>query len=94
MVLDGSTRDADEIRCSAPTLFARGTSPPSACGRLREDGWNVPVTIGGVLVRPGDLVLAEVEDLVVAERRLARRLRDGELAGDVVGSDYEHGLEH
>jgi 4-hydroxy-4-methyl-2-oxoglutarate aldolase len=70
VILDGATRDADEIRGSDPPLFARGVTPRSARGRLREDGWNVPVTVGGASVRPGDLVLADGGGIVVvpAER--------------------------
>lgn len=110
VVLDGGTRDADEIRDLAPPLFARTTTPRSARGRLREDGWNVPVRLGDVVVGPGDLVFADgtgvvvapadrladildlVDEIVAGEQVLARRIREGERAGDVLGARYEQGL--
>jgi 4-hydroxy-4-methyl-2-oxoglutarate aldolase len=73
VVLDGATRDADEIRELDPPLFGRGTTPRSARGRLTEEAWNVPVTIGEVLIRPGDLVFADGSGVVIVP---AGRLED------------------
>jgi len=59
VVVDGAARDIDEARELAFPIFARAAVPLTARGRLVEQSFNQPVTIGGVAVRPGDLVLAD-----------------------------------
>ncbi|KPI16252.1 Dimethylmenaquinone methyltransferase [Actinobacteria bacterium OK074] len=63
-VLDGVIRDVAEVREAGFPLFARGVVPipgtKTAIGSLGE-----PVTCGGVLVRPGDVVVADEEGVVV-----------------------------
>jgi 4-hydroxy-4-methyl-2-oxoglutarate aldolase len=84
VVIDGPARDIDEAIEMAFPVY--GTAPISrtARGRVYEQSFNVPVTIGGVEVEPGDWVLADssgvvflpqhrVEEIVTrAERILAR----------------------
>jgi 4-hydroxy-4-methyl-2-oxoglutarate aldolase len=85
VILDGATRDADEIRELEPPLFARASTPRSARGRLREDAWNVPVRLGGILVAPGDLVFADGSGIVVVPAdRLASVL---ELVEEIVAGE-------
>jgi regulator of RNase E activity RraA len=46
-------------------VFAAGTRPIDYRARLEITGTDRPVTCGGVLVRPGDLVLADDDGVVV-----------------------------
>jgi 4-hydroxy-4-methyl-2-oxoglutarate aldolase len=63
-VIDGVIRDLAELRANRFPVFARGVSPiPGAKDRL--DLINAPVTCGGVLVCPGDTVIADEEGIVV-----------------------------
>jgi 4-hydroxy-4-methyl-2-oxoglutarate aldolase len=70
VVVDGPVRDVDDIRSGGPAVFARGATPRSARGRLREDSWNESIVISGIPVRPGDLVIADGSGVVIvpAER--------------------------
>lgn len=65
IVTNGTCRDSDElIKQQVPIHFrvpGRGIRP----GRLEYDCCNVPVNVGGVLVRPGDLVVADGDGAVV-----------------------------
>ncbi|MER5639939.1 RraA family protein [Kitasatospora sp. NPDC002227] len=63
-VLDGLIRDVAEAREAGFPVFARGVIPiPGAKDALGEHG--TEVRCGGVLVGPGDIVVADEEGVVV-----------------------------
>jgi 4-hydroxy-4-methyl-2-oxoglutarate aldolase len=64
VIIDGACRDVDESRDLGLPLYARAVVPITARGRVIETSWNEPVTIGGVLVAPGDLVIADGSGVV------------------------------
>jgi regulator of RNase E activity RraA len=68
-VLDGLIRDVAEVREMGFPVFARGVVPVPG-GKRAVLPLDVPVRCGGVPVRPGDLVVADEEGVVVvpAER--------------------------
>jgi regulator of RNase E activity RraA len=41
-------------------------------GRLRFDAKDVPVSVGGVTVHPGDIVVADGDGVIVVPRAMAR----------------------
>jgi 4-hydroxy-4-methyl-2-oxoglutarate aldolase len=71
LVTSGGLADTDEIIYEkVPTYFrrlARGIRP----GRNELESVNRPVTLGGVLVRPGDVVVADGDGVVVVPRERA-----------------------
>jgi regulator of RNase E activity RraA len=71
LVTSGGLADSDEIiHHKVPAYFrrlARGIRP----GRNELESVNRPVTIGGVLVRPGDVVMADGDGVVVVPRERA-----------------------
>jgi 4-hydroxy-4-methyl-2-oxoglutarate aldolase len=63
-VVDGVIRDIGESQASGFPLFARGRSPiPGAKEGPGEI--NHPIRCGGVMVHPGDIVVADDEGIVV-----------------------------
>jgi regulator of RNase E activity RraA len=64
VVIDGACRDVDESRELALPVYAKAAVPITARGRIVEIDWNVPVTVAGVVVAPGDLVLADASGVV------------------------------
>lgn len=68
-VVDGAVRDIDEIRDLGFPLWARAVVPRSTHSpysqRLEPIEINVPITCAGVLVNPGDIVLADEIGVVV-----------------------------
>jgi len=58
-VIDGMFRDYDNILKMRYPIFARGTIPRTGKDRLQIDGVNVAVEVGGILVRPGDIILGD-----------------------------------
>lgn len=63
-IVEGAARDLDESHEIGYPVFARSATPRTARGRVVERAWNVPVRIGDVEVRPGDLVLADASGVV------------------------------
>ena len=57
-VIDGVVRDVSGIAATGLPVFARGSYAHPFGGRLLPWENNVPVQCGGVLVRPGDWILA------------------------------------
>lgn len=59
VICDGPVRDIDESRDLDFPVFARYAIPTTARGRIVEEAFNGPVTIGDVVVSAGDYVLAD-----------------------------------
>lgn len=73
-VIDGSTRDAAHIsRVRFPT-FVRYRSPQDSVPRWRVADWGQPVTIGGVRIALGDVVVGDLDGVVVVPRRVAHEI--------------------
>ncbi len=64
-VVDGLVRDVKKIEELGFPVFAAGIKPVDSKGRGVVIDYNVPVECGGVLVRPGDLVAADFDGVVV-----------------------------
>ena len=65
VVVDDAARDVDACETFGFPVHARGTVPSTARGRIVQEAWNVPVRIGDAPVRPGDVIVADVNGVVV-----------------------------
>jgi 4-hydroxy-4-methyl-2-oxoglutarate aldolase len=78
IVSNGGVRDTDEIIKQEipvymdPLQRGRGIRP----GRNEIESVNKPVTVGGVLVRPGDVVVADGDGVVVVPREHAKQVAE------------------
>jgi regulator of RNase E activity RraA len=75
VVIDGSARDTDEARVLGFPIVSRSVSPRAShsaySGRFEPIEINGPVVCGGVMVHPGDMVVAdEIGVTVVPSARL------------------------
>lgn len=59
VICDGPVRDVDESRELGFPVFARFATPATARGRIVEEAFNEPVSIGDATVEPGDYALAD-----------------------------------
>ena len=85
IVVDGAIRDSAGIVAEGISTFCR-----SCCirvfGSKGPGAINVPVTCGGVVVNPGDIVLGDCDGIVIVPREDAARiadLADVHLAGEL-----------
>jgi len=74
VVSDGSSRDTDEVAKEGVPLYIRRKGRGIRPGRNELESVNRPVVIGGVLVCPGDVVVADGDGVVVVPRRVAREV--------------------
>jgi len=65
VVVDGAVRDVDACETFGFPVHARGTVPNTARGRILQEAWNIPVRLGDAPVRPGDVIVADVNGVVV-----------------------------
>ena len=65
VVLDGAIRDMWDIRRMGLTVYARSKSPRTAVGHYATVARNVAVECAGVTVRPGDIIVADEDGVVV-----------------------------
>jgi 4-hydroxy-4-methyl-2-oxoglutarate aldolase len=88
VVTSAGARDTDEVAIERVPLYfkapARGIRP----GRNEIESVNRPVVVGGVLVMPGDVIVADGDGVVVVPRaqaaevaRYARGILEGDKAG-------------
>ena len=71
VVIDGNARDAAAIKALGFPTFARGLSPLDTFARAVVTGIDVEARVGGVDVRPGDVVVGDVDGLLVVPRELS-----------------------
>ena len=71
-VLDGGVRDLAEIRRDYGfPVYARDVSPGTTLGRYKTVASQVPVSVGGIMVHPGDLIVGDVDGVVVVPKDMA-----------------------
>ncbi len=71
VVTDASSRDTDEVALEEFPLYLREKGRGIRPGRNELESVNRPITMGGVLVCPGDVVVADGDGVVVVPRELA-----------------------
>jgi regulator of RNase E activity RraA len=67
-VIDGVCRDVPEIRKIGYPIFSRGYYMVTGKDRVEVDGVNIPVSISGIQVKQGDIILADDSGAVVIPR--------------------------
>jgi regulator of RNase E activity RraA len=63
-IIDGATRDAETLAAQGLVIFARAATPAGPC----KNGPGVigaPVAVGGVVVSPGDVIVADTDGVAV-----------------------------
>ena len=68
-VLDGGVRDLVEIKRDFDfPVYSRCVSPGTTLGRIKTLASNVEVSLGGVIVHPGDIIVGDVDGVVVVPK--------------------------
>ncbi len=72
-IIDGTTRDSNNVRALGFPVFARGTYCVDVRNRATVDDMDCPVAIGGQVVEPGDLIFADADGVIVIPKKYERR---------------------
>jgi 4-hydroxy-4-methyl-2-oxoglutarate aldolase len=64
-VIDGVCRDVEGIRSLRYPIFTKGHYMRTGKDRVQLKALNIPISISGVLVRPGDVVVGDANGVVV-----------------------------
>lgn len=70
-VVDGGIRDTAQILQKDFPVFYKYRSPNGSLGRCLISHYQVPVRFGATWVRPGDVVLGDMDGVMVVPRKLA-----------------------
>lgn len=87
-VTNGGARDTDELIKQHVPVYSRGIARGIRPGRLELESTNQPVTVGGVFVQPGDIIVADGDGVIAvpADRaeqvaEVATRIQEGDKSG-------------
>ncbi|HTJ56477.1 MAG TPA: ribonuclease activity regulator RraA [Devosiaceae bacterium] len=84
LVTDGAMRDADAIAHGSFPVFCAGVAPAPSNRSLLAAGVEEMIGCGGVLVIPGDIVVADPDGVVVIPRHLVAQVaREGAEMEDI-----------
>jgi 4-hydroxy-4-methyl-2-oxoglutarate aldolase len=88
IVMDGGCRDTDEVILERIPVYERTPTNGIDPGRIQIESYNTPVNVGGVLVMPGDIIVADAQGVVVVPRAqaeavlaAAQRIQDEDKVG-------------
>jgi len=84
-VVSDGVRDTDELILQKIPFWSRFVSQKMVQGRIKFDAKDIPVSVGGVQVNPGDVVVADGDGVIVVPKTAARdvaRVAGRELAND------------
>ena len=71
VVLDGGCRDTSEVALQRCPVWARTVARTTVIGRLEFESMGETVEVGGVRVRPGDVVVADDDGVIVVPQESA-----------------------
>jgi regulator of RNase E activity RraA len=74
VVTDAGARDTDEVATEQVPLYFRHVSRGIRPGRNEIESVNRPIECGGVLVRPGDVIVADGDGVICVPREKAREV--------------------
>jgi regulator of RNase E activity RraA len=74
VITDASARDTDEIIAVKIPLYMRQVGRGIRPGRNEIESVNRPVEIGGALVKPGDVIVADGDGVIVVPREHAEKV--------------------
>lgn len=80
VVVDGYGRDADFIRQMEFPAFFTGLSPKGAVGRIEVRHVRVPVRIGKVDIKDGDMIIGDRDGCVVIPHAIEQQVLDAAFA--------------
>ncbi|HET7603534.1 MAG TPA: RraA family protein [Gemmatimonadales bacterium] len=76
VIVDGAIRDVSQLRELGFPAWSRGVAAPAQNSSSPRGEINVPIACGGVVVNPGDIVVADEDGIVVVAPSAADEVLD------------------
>jgi regulator of RNase E activity RraA len=70
-VIDGGIRDTHQILEKDFPVFYKHRIPNGSLGRCQISDYQIPIKIGDALIKPGDVVLGDIDGVVIVPRAIA-----------------------
>jgi len=86
-MIDGGIRDTGQILQKDFPVFYRHRSPNGSLGRCLISHYQAAIRIGSVWIRPGDIVVGDIDGVIVVPRRIAVAVL--ERAEQILGNERE-----
>jgi 4-hydroxy-4-methyl-2-oxoglutarate aldolase len=73
-VIDGAARDVEEVTEIGFPIFSRAISPATSVGRYVSVAKQIPVKCAGIMVKPGDYIVGDLDGVVVVPQEAAEKV--------------------
>ncbi len=70
-IVDGGIRDTKDILAQNFPIWSRYRTSNGALSRTKISAFQVPIQVGDVIIKPGDLIFADIDGAIAIPRRLA-----------------------
>jgi len=70
-IIDGGIRDTKDILEQKFPIWSRYRTSNGALSRTKLVAWQCPIFVGDVIIKPGDILLADIDGALVIPRKLA-----------------------
>lgn len=76
VLLDGFARDMKALKEMDFPVFYRGKNPKTSKGRCEINECQIPVTLDGVVINPGDYIFGDIDGVVIIPKDIAEEVID------------------
>ncbi|MCD8197074.1 MAG: hypothetical protein LUE24_07965 [Lachnospiraceae bacterium] len=94
VLLDGYARDMKALKKMDFPLFYRGKNPLTSKGRCEINECQIPVTLDGVTIRPGDYIFGDIDGVVIIPQEIVEEVLDEALQTIKKEDDVRERLEN
>lgn len=70
-IVDGGVRDTNCVLREEFPVFCKYKTSNGMLGRFRMVGYQMPISIGNTLIRPGDIIFGDIDGVIVIPREMA-----------------------
>jgi 4-hydroxy-4-methyl-2-oxoglutarate aldolase len=73
-IIDGGIRDTRGILSQRFPIWSRYRTSNGSLSRAKMTGYQVPIQVGGVVIKPGDIIMADIDGAIVIPRQIAEQV--------------------
>lgn len=73
-VISGGAKDTGFVKMMGFPIFCKFTSPVDGFYRSRLRGWQIPIWINGILIRPWDFIVGDSDGVLVIPQEIAEEV--------------------